>query len=54
MTEKEVLKWFNLITTAKTGNKLDYYDYSELLRLNYLVMELSHDIHNKNMLEVKA
>lgn len=54
MTREELDKWFDLITTIKTGTKLDYYDYSELLRLNHLVMEEAHLIHNDNMLRQNA
>lgn len=50
MNKEQLDKWFELITTIKAGVKLNYYDYSELLRLNQLVMEASHKIHNDNML----
>ena len=29
------------------------YEYNEFIRLNYIVMEMVHDIHNKNMLQNK-
>ena len=50
MTTKELKQWHSLIKTIKAGEKLDASDYQELLRLNYLVMELAHFIHNDNML----
>jgi hypothetical protein len=52
MTKEELIKWFDLLQlVTKSGYKLDKNDYSELLRLNHLVMEASHEIHNKNMLD---
>lgn len=50
MTKQELDQWYELMATIETGEKLNYYDYMELIRLNHLVMEVSHKIHNDNML----
>lgn len=54
MTQEELNEWYNLITTIKTGTKLDNCDYSTLLRLNHLIMEEADKIHNDNMLGVRT
>jgi len=48
MTKKELMEWYKL---SKNIKKLDDNDYHELIRLNHLVMEASHEIHNNNMLK---
>lgn len=50
MTKEELNEWYSLISIIKAGVKLNASDCSELLRLNHLVMEMSHYIHNDNML----
>jgi hypothetical protein len=52
MTKEEVLQWYKLMTNEKIVSKSIGFesDYQELIRLNHLIMEASHDIHNANML----
>lgn len=50
MTKKMLDEWYRLLKQKKAdGFKYDY-DYQTLVSLNYDVMELSHDIHNNNMM----
>ena len=57
MTQKELIIWHRYIKTLRTLGPvgqidgMEKEDYRELLRLNFLVMELAHKIHNDNMLE---
>lgn len=50
MTNKELLEWKMLVNQHKNGYHLSDSDIGELIRLNHLVMEVSHKIHNANML----
>jgi len=49
MTTQELKQWDTLRKQYKNGYHLSMSDWKELIRLNHLVMEASHDIHN-NML----
>ena len=56
MTKKELDKWYLLYRQHKikvAGYFMDNSDYIELVRLNHLVMELCHEVHNENMLAKK-
>jgi len=44
MTAKELKKYIEII------DELPEADYQELIRLNHLIKEMAHDIHNTNML----
>jgi hypothetical protein len=49
---KEILsEWYELRQQIVNGYHLSDSDKKALLRLNHLVMEASHDIHNANMTE---
>lgn len=55
MNKQELDQWYRLqkqlrIQRISSWN-MDKSDYQELIRLNHLVMEASHKIHNDNMLE---
>lgn len=50
MTKKELDIWYKYTKALKNGDYMEKEDYRELIRLNHLVMEASHEIHNKNML----
>ena len=50
MTKKDIDKWFTLYRQVKNGYHMEKIDWQELIRLNHLIMEASHEIHNKNML----
>jgi hypothetical protein len=47
MTQQELIEWQEL----RMRKELDRGEYRELIRLNHLVMEVSHDIHNHNMMK---
>lgn len=51
MTEQNLIDWFVLVKQVKNGYYLSDNDRQELLRLNHLVMEQAHKIHNDSMLE---
>jgi hypothetical protein len=51
MTKKELLDWYNLKKQVDNGYHMEKSDWQELIRLNHLVMEASHKIHNDNMLK---
>lgn len=50
MTQKELNQWKMLADQVKNGYHLSSQDKTDLLRLNYRVMEIANNIHNKNML----
>ena len=50
MNQKELNQWKMLANQVKNGYHLSNQDKTDLLRLNHQVMKISHDIHNKNML----
>lgn len=54
MTNEELKQWESFYIRYKNveGNKrpLEKNDWTNFVRLNHLVMEATHDIHNKNML----
>jgi len=51
MTNIELKEWTALYKQSKNGYHMSDSDYRELLRLNFLVMEICHEIHNNNMLD---
>lgn len=51
ITKKELLEWWTLRQQIVNGWHMEKSDWSNLIRLNHLVMEASHKIHNDNMLE---
>jgi hypothetical protein len=52
MNKNEYKQWRLLVKQYINGWHLSDTDKQELLRLNYLIMELSHRIHNDNMLKI--
>jgi hypothetical protein len=54
MTQKELITWFRYIKAINKPQTHDNYmeneDKQELIYLNHRVMEMAHDVHNKNML----
>lgn len=50
MTKEELNQWYMLQEQVVNGWHLSGQDKKELLRLNHLVMEASHKIHNDNMM----
>lgn len=53
ITAEELKNWFDLRQQVVNGDHLSDWDWRELVRLNHLVMEASHEIHNDNMLGFK-
>lgn len=51
MTKQELNQWWTLRKQIVNGYHMSDNDYKELIRLNHLVMEACHKIHNDNMLE---
>lgn len=51
MTKEELNEWYLLRNQLINGYHMEPSDTKELIRLNHLVMEASHYIHNKNMTE---
>lgn len=53
MTQKDLITWFGYIKALNKpqthDNFIESEDRHELVRLNHLVMELAHDVHNRNM-----
>ena len=50
MNNETLKEWYTYYTQYKNGYHLSKSDLQEFIRLNHLLMELSHEIHNKNML----
>lgn len=50
MTKQELDQWYTLREQVVNGWHMSDQDYRELIRLNHLVMDASHNIHNTNML----
>ena len=46
----DIMEWINQYKQYKNGYHMSDSDIKELVRLNHLVMEATHEIHNKNML----
>lgn len=53
MTRQELNQWWMLRKQIVNGYHMSEQDTRELLRLNHLVMEASHKIHNDSMLSNK-
>ncbi len=49
MNEEEKKEYFMLLNQHKNGYHLSNSDKQELIRLNHLIMEDCHEIHNANM-----
>jgi len=50
MTKKELDAWYKAYRQYKNGYHMSDSDCKELIRLNYLVMEPCHEVHNNHML----
>lgn len=51
MNKKELNEWYKLHKQTVNGYHLSNNDKHELVRLNHLIMETTHKIHNDNMLQ---
>lgn len=52
MKKYELEQWYALLKQIKNGYHMSDYDLKELVRLNHLVMEEAHKVHNDNMLNI--
>lgn len=50
MTKQELKEWEVLKNQYVSGYHLSKEDWQELIRLNHLLLEITHKIHNENML----
>ena len=50
MTNEELKEWNTLRKQLVNGYHVSEWDIKTLIRLNYLVMEEAHKIHNNNMM----
>jgi hypothetical protein len=48
----DLISWYKLLIQYENGYHMEKSDNQELIRLNHLVMEATHKIHNDNMLRV--
>lgn len=53
MNNEELKEWHKLYKQFKNGYHMSSEDWGELVRLNHLVMEGSHAVHNHNMMNVR-
>jgi len=53
MKKTELDAWYKLLRQYKNGYHMEPSDKHELIRLNHLVMEESHRVHNDHMLEIR-
>lgn len=51
MKKEDLENWYNLREQVMNGQYMSENDKRELIRLNHLVMEETHKIHNARMLE---
>jgi len=51
MTKKELDTWYMYLKQVKNGYHMSASDLQEQTRLNHLVMEICHGIHNGHMIE---
>lgn len=51
MNKHELDQWYTLFRQWVNGYHLSDTDTKELIRLNHLVMEASHAVHNNHMLQ---
>lgn len=53
MKKQDLDRWYTLRKQVINGYHMEKSDWTELIQLNYQVMEASHRIHNDNMLDIK-
>lgn len=49
ITKQQLNEWLLYYNQTKNGYHMSKNDYHEFIRLNHLIMETTHDIHNHNM-----
>ena len=53
LTQDKLEQWYSLRQQTVNGYHMSDSDKRELIRLNHLIMEASHKIHNDNMLNME-
>jgi hypothetical protein len=51
MEKSELLEWYKWYRHYVNGYHMEKSDWQELVRLNHLVMEAVHKVHNDNMMD---
>lgn len=51
MKKEDLNNWYTLYRQKINGYHMSKLDKQDLIRLNHLVMEATHEIHNDHMLE---
>lgn len=51
LTKEVVNEWYALMIQVKNGYHMSKWDKSNLIRLNHIIMEASHKVHNDTMLD---
>ncbi len=51
MTHEELKEWETWYIHYKNGYHMSKNDWVEFMRLNHVVLEATHEIHNHNMME---
>jgi hypothetical protein len=54
MTREDLNIWYKYQKALHNGDYLEKEDKQELIRLNFLVMEVCHKLHNDSMLEMRS
>lgn len=50
LLKQDLDEWYKMRKQYTNGYHMEKWDWDNLIRLNHLVMEASHDIHNENMI----
>ena len=51
MTNKELLEWLKWYRQYNNSYHMSENDWKELVRLNHLVLDMTHEVHNVDMLK---
>jgi len=51
ITNKELLEWLKWYRQYNNGYHMSENDWKELVRLNHLVLDMTHEVHNEDMLK---
>jgi len=51
ITNKELLEWLKWYRQYNNSYHMSENDWKELVRLNHLVLDMTHEVHNEDMLK---
>jgi len=51
MTNQDLKDWYKWLRQYENGYHMEKSDWQELVRLNHLIMEKCHKVHNDNMMD---